>query len=52
MSKAIPISTEDWKFASRIKNQQDFFNFLSRTFVNKNSVPAQKLHAVEFINKP
>lgn len=52
MAKAIPISDADWNFATRIRSNQDFFNFLSRSYVFKNAVPAQKVHTVEFFAKP
>ena len=52
MAKAEPVSQTDWKFAVRIKSNLDVFNFLSRTFVAKGHIPAQKVHNVEFFAKP
>jgi hypothetical protein len=52
MSKAISVTPEDWKFASKIKTNQDFFNFLSRTYTAKETLQAHKLHQVEFFAKP
>ncbi len=52
MSIAIPITDEEWKIASKIKNNQDLFNFLSRPLVAKEVLPVKKIHQVEFIVKP
>lgn len=51
MTKAISVKEEDWKFAVRIRSNQDFFNYISRKFVAKNTLPAQKVHTVEFFAK-
>ena len=52
MSKAIPVSSEDWKMAIQIKTNLDYFNFLSRTYMAKEPLQAIKLHQVEFFAKP
>lgn len=52
MAKANPISPEDWKIVSLPQNNQTLFNYTSRLFLSKTSLPAQKLHVVEFFFKP
>ena len=52
MAKAIPVSKEDWQYAVRVTNNQDFFNYMCRPYVAKASMPAIKVHTVEFFAKP
>ena len=52
MAEAIPVLDNDWAIAIKIRTSQDLFNFSSRSFMVKNSIPAQKLHPVEFFVKP
>jgi hypothetical protein len=52
MVDAIPVSEADWKYAAKIKANNDVFNYLSRVFIMKESMPAVKVHMVEFFVKP
>ena len=52
MAIAIRISDEEWVYATKVSNNQEIFNYLSRNFVAKNVLPAEKVHGVEFIVKP
>ena len=52
MAKAIPVTANNWNYAVRIRNNQDFFNYISRNFVAKKPIEAEKIHAVEFFAKP
>ena len=52
MAKAIPMSEANWQYAIRVSSNQDFFNYLCRPYVAKESMPAEKVHTVEFFAKP
>ncbi|NUM34750.1 MAG: hypothetical protein HUU50_09410 [Candidatus Brocadiae bacterium] len=51
MAIAIRIQDEEWVYATKLNSNQEIFNYLSRNYVAKNSLQAEKIHGVEFIVK-